>query len=411
MFVKIGWSVAVGAVSIVLAGAPALAQTTGAAPTTTGTSSGSGSSASSAYDFEVPAPLSPFCCGAPYYDHKHVGETGQQIMKNFNQKLAAVQLAIIEALRLATGQLSGNLREQTGAGHTLADQQDDRSTVKSVETVRMEAMRDSTSGTTSCRVITGSKGGGIESPVQKFRVELAKSFGEYERGLPGTPAAKGRNYALMARVDMHCSEYADPADVAAGICKTAGKLPGADLNVADSLFYTNDGKRMTLEEDRVEAAKAFLVHATTPEPPGALLANEAQTPQGKEKAARLAASYARNSVAYDTAADFLARRKPTDDQKLEEWGKDMASKMSGFQGMDFSKGISKNDWLSIYSRAFLLQADFIGNSDQSVVTATKDIKNMMAVQLYQNFENYLLMEKIAMNLAIQTSILVEQSRQ
>jgi len=385
---------------------------TSAAAQQSGNQSSGGSSsggAGDAYNFEVPNPAPATCCHG-YYDHQNANGNAVQIMKNFNQKLAAVQLAIIEAMRLSTGQLSGNLREQTGAGHTLADQQDDRETVKSVESARLDAIREATSGTTSCRVISGTIGGGTEAATEQFRQEFAKSLTGHERGANGSPAEKGTAFALQANVMMHCATYADEADVAAGICPSVGKLPGADLNVADSLFYKKNGLSMTLDDERLEAAKAFTVHAVTPQPAGQMLPQEANTPQGKEKAALRAAAFARNSVAADTVADFMARRTPSPDNKLAGWAKDMASKMTGFENMDFGKGVSKNDWLAIYSRGFLLQGDSLGNSDQSQVTAIKDIKNMMAVQLYQNFENYLLMEKIAMNLAIQTSILVEQSR-
>lgn len=419
---KIGFP-KIAVLAFLLAAGPALAQTTpaGSSSTSSTTTSSSSNSANNstntnsngglgeAYNFEVPSPSPATCCQG-YYDHTNANGNATIVMKNFNQKLAAVQLAIIEAMRLGTGQLSGNMREQTGATHTLADQQDDRSTVKSVETARLEAIHSATSGTTSCRVISGTVGGGTERAANQFRTSFTKALAEHDRGANGSPASKGTAFALQANVTMHCATYADSADVAAGICPSVGKLPGADLNVAESLFYNKNGLSMTLENDRLEAAKAFAVHAITPQPAGQMLPQEASTPQGKEKAALRAAAFARNSVAADTVADFTARRTPNPDNKLTGWAKDMASKMTGFESMDFSNGASKNDWLSVYSRGFLLQGDSLGNSDQSEVTAIKDIKNMMAVSLYQNFENYLLMEKIAMNLAIQTSILVEQSR-
>lgn len=408
--------------SILLASAPAFAQTTPASSSSSSTTTSSSSSSSStstntnsngglgeAYNFEVPSPSPPTCCQG-YYDHTNANGNATIVMKNFNQKLAAVQLAIIEAMRLGTGQLSGNMREQTGATHTLADQQDDRSTVKGVETARLGAIHSATSGTTSCRVISGTVGGGTERAANLFRQNFTKAVADHDRGVGGTPSKRGTVAAILGNVQMHCDTYADEADVAAGICPSAGKMPGADLNVAESVFYNNNGLSMTLDEDRKKAAKAFVVHAVTPQPLGQMLPQEASTPQGKEKAGLRAAAFSRNSVAADTVADLIARREPNPDNKLSGWAKDMASKMTGFESMNFSNGASKNDWLSVYSRGFLLQGDSLGNSDQSEVTAIKDIKNMMAVSLYQNFENYLLMEKIAMNLAIQTSILVEQSR-
>jgi len=78
-------------------------------------------SAAESYSFSVPDTADNTCCRTTY-DHDNANGNAKIIMGNTNQKLAAVQLAIIETLRLATGQLSGNSREQTGAQHTLADQ-------------------------------------------------------------------------------------------------------------------------------------------------------------------------------------------------------------------------------------------------------------------------------------------------
>jgi len=409
-------TIAAIAVVGVLSTWPAVAQTTSPSPqqsntsTTTPDPNASNGGAASAYNFEVPSPAPATCCGGSY-DHQNANGNAVNIMKNFNQKLAAVQLALIEAMRLSTGQLSGNFREQTGATHTLADQQDDRSTVKAVESARMTSIKDSATGVTSCYVISGTPGAGTETQSNKFRYALANEAADLDQGADGTPSAKGTAFAVQARVDMHCAKYATEADIAAGICPSGATdkaLKGADINVAKSLFYSKDGGSMTLDDDHIKASKAFLVNSFTPNPLGRMKSNEGKTLEGREKAAKRNAVLANNSIAIDVVSDFIARRTANKDNKLVSWAQDKAKKMAGFENMDLSAGVSKLDWLAIYSRGFLTDADALASSDQSQVTSIKDIKNMMAVQLYQNFENYLLMEKIALNLATQTSILVKQ---
>lgn len=410
---KTAGKIAAIAVIGLLTGGSAFAQTASTGTDTSATPNAATSSASGAaasYNFDVPSPAPATCCGGTY-DHTNANGNAVNVMKNFNQKLAAVQLALIEAMRLSTGQLSGNFREQTGATHTLADQQDDRSTVKAIESARMDSIRNSATGVTSCYVISGTPGAGTEIQSNKWRYAMSNSMADFDQGADGTPAARGTAFALQARVDMHCAKYATEADVAAGICKagsTNETLKGADVNVAKSLFYSKDGATMTLDDERLEASKAFMVNSFVPTPLGRMKTNEGTTLQGREKAARRNAVLANNSIAVDTASDFIARRTPNKDNKLVGWAQDKAKKMAGFQDMDLSAGVSKQDWLAIYSRGFLTDADALASSDQSQVTSIKDIKNMMAVQLYQNFENYLLMEKIALNLATQTSILVKQ---
>jgi len=413
-FDSIGRIAIMASVGLGLAGAPALAQgtSTGGASTGGSASTSSGAGAGDAYNFEVPKPASATCCGN-HYDHSNANGNADIIMKNFNQKLAAVQLAIIEALRLGTGQLSGNMREQTGANHTLADQQDDRATVKSVEDQRIKAMMDAATGATSCGILSGSRGGGIEAQAQLYRAALSKSLAEHSRGAKGTPASKSVSYALEANIQAHCDSFATEEDVAFGICSAGskvGELAGTDLDAGHSLFFAQGGKSMSHDPERQLAVTAFINHAVIPLPPGRFLADEGRGGQNKERAAKRAAALARNSIAQDLLADLASRRVPTQDNKLKQWGSSMASAMAGYSGMDLSKGISKNDWLAIYSRGFLLNPEEGANSNQNPAVAIKDIRNIMSVQAYQNFENYLLLEKIAANLAIQTSMMVEQSR-
>lgn len=383
-------------VAFVLSGKVSLAQDAGAAMNYEGYS-------------EAPAT----CCGG-YYDHTNANSNAKQIISNFNHKLAAVQLAIIEAMRLGTGQLSGNLREQTGASHTLADQQDDRATVKSIEAARHKALTEAVSGPTSCRTIWGTVGASTESVSEIFRQEYAAALADHGRGNGESPVRNGREYALKAHMVAHCSKFADEKDVASGVCDSVASdesLRGADITASKSIFWRGeDGLSFTLTGDRHTAAKQLGIFLHNPYPVQPLPKDYGKTPEGKEKAAIMAGIYARNSIAEDTYSDILARREPMENPKLKSWAEDNVRKMAGYEKMDLSKGVSRNDWLAIYSRGFLLRTDEAVVSNNNLAMPIKDMRNMMAVLLYQNFENYLLLEKIALNLATQTSILVEQSR-
>jgi hypothetical protein len=171
------------------------------------------------------------CCGK-YYDHDNANGNANNLAKHFSQKLAAMQLAIIEAMKLSTGQLSGNLREQSGAEHTLADQQDDRSTVKSIEQSRIDAIRDAESGSNSCRVITGSRGGAANKGAKKYSVQLANEVDKFISGQEG-PAKDGQSAAMLARVEAHC-KYATESDVKLGLCQSVGEKPNADISARPS---------------------------------------------------------------------------------------------------------------------------------------------------------------------------------
>lgn len=76
--------------------------------------------ADGAYSFSVPATAADTCCGTSY-DHANADGNATIVMQNTNQKIAAMQLAIIETLRLMTGQLSGNTASCLGFANAVGD--------------------------------------------------------------------------------------------------------------------------------------------------------------------------------------------------------------------------------------------------------------------------------------------------
>ncbi len=94
-----------------------------------------------------------------------------------NQKLAAIQLAIIEAMRLSTGQMQGNVREQTGAAYSLADQQDTRATQLAIQDALQARYEttvtniDGTGGRFTSQAVNGMKAVAAE-PVSTFSIDV-----------------------------------------------------------------------------------------------------------------------------------------------------------------------------------------------------------------------------------------------
>ena len=95
-----------------------------------------------------PAEAQARCC-VQFYDHQNADGNRDQIIDSFTKQINAMQLAIIEAMRLGTGQLTGNLREQSTARANMADVQDDRNVVGNIERARLDAIREAASGASS----------------------------------------------------------------------------------------------------------------------------------------------------------------------------------------------------------------------------------------------------------------------
>jgi Ca-activated chloride channel family protein len=94
-----------------------------------------------------------------------------------NEKLAAMQLAITEAMRLSTGQMQGNVREQTGAAYSLADQQDTRAVQLAIQDA-MQARYEPTAPTSAAtggrftsQAVNGMKSVASE-PVSTFSIDV-----------------------------------------------------------------------------------------------------------------------------------------------------------------------------------------------------------------------------------------------
>lgn len=397
--------------ALALAVSPALAQQAspggGDAASTGGNTSNAGG-LGNAYNYTIPSGGPHTCCSG-YYDHANADGNAVNIMTNFNQKLAAMQLAIIEAMRLSTGQLSGNMREQTGADHTLADQQDDRATVKAVEEARLQAIRDAESGASSCRVISGGRGGGATEARNGYAKQLVASLGAFERGEAG-PSKDGQSAGMLARLEMHCQMFATQADIDAGLCTKEGHVPAGDIDAKESLFYRTGNLTSTLAPERSQATLAFVQNVAAPYSYTPIDKTQSGTLEGREEASRRNAQQARSSIASDVLAQAAADRQPSNDPRLVGWAEGMTKDMAGYSGASFPSGVSHHDWLEIYSRAFLLNPDMLLKSDENQVASIKDIKNMTAIQLYQGWEMIQHLERISVTLAAQLAIMNEGTR-
>jgi hypothetical protein len=365
--------------------------------------------ADSSYSFSVPEASKDTCCND--YDYGNANDNAKIIMGNTNQKLAAVQLAIIETLRLSTGQLSGNSREQTGAQHTLADQQDDRGVVKSIEEQTLKAVNSAVQSPSACRLVSGSPGGDGSAASQTVAAAYNKEMLSWLDG-SSDMSSKGQDDAVMKRLEMHCSSFATDADVESGLCETAAKqgMQNADLDPRKSLF-ANNGPVEALTGDQAKAAQAYIMNTIAPVPFTQLSEEEAKTVEGRMRAQRQKTEMGRIALAAATQHEILARKNSlSTDAKRISWAKGTASNMQGYENADYSNGVSYDDWLKLQSQSYLLNSDELMNSEETEVTALKHIKNMMASLTYQQFENYKVLQNISANLAMQTAILAEGTR-
>ncbi|WP_310622378.1 hypothetical protein [Flexibacterium corallicola] len=340
---------------------------------------------------------------------KHAEESVRDnINENTNNKVHALQLAIMETLRLATGQLSGNLREQTGAGHSLADQQDDRATVKAVEQARLDAMRDAVSGTKSCSMITGSTSARVLRNSDVVKKQLDEEIEKFILGEDGAPSSKGDKVAKEVLVEVHCLKFASEQDVANDVCQKVSETPNADINVKQTLLRKNEDGTYGIPPEYKEAALAASLNLSAWEVLPQVSGDEIAHFDTLETIAERNKKATAMSVSSETISYLMSQRMPSGEgSKSSEWAVGVSQTMPDiYKNASFEKGLSPKDFLALISRQWLLDKNAMAEAEKSSAAAIKDIRNILAVIAYQNFENLEYMERISLNLATQTGMMV-----
>jgi hypothetical protein len=266
------------------------------------------------------------------------------------------------------------------------------------------------SGTTSCYAITGTSGGNLQGAVNKSAVAYSSELDKWIRGETEF-SDKGQEAAEFYRLEAYCKSYGTEADVKAKLCDTRGDLPAASVNASESLFYKGDsGVDETYSQERAEATNAFLLNAFAPTTFTPLSEAEAQSPEGRKKAARYKTQMARDSIGRHVAVEYAKTRDPQSSSPvLMSWAADRVKNMQGMENVDVNK-LSKQQWLTIYSKGFLLDTDKLTAGDQTPTTAIKDMKNMMAVMNFVLMEQLEQQQKMNVQLALQNVLLNEKTR-
>lgn len=375
---------------------------------------------STSYTLPAAAQSGGGCC----YDYQNESTNRDKIIDSFTKQINAMQLAIIEALRLGTGQTTGNMREQTTAAHNLADVQDDRNVVGRVERARLDAISQAASGASTCNVVTSASGGALTRNLEATRAAMTQQMTNWATGNGDSPSAQGPDVAIQARLREHCSLYSSAADQVSGLCQGGGasQMENADVDISRSMFYTDqNGSFGTLPPERYTAAQHFLVNALDPAPDGRMRTNEAAAAIGREAAARNASNAARMSVATDTANFILAGLAPPSGggqiatqggaMDVSSWAKQTAPLVIGYSDRSYPNGVSWYDWMDLRSRAWFQNPTWMVKMDtQSGEQAQKDGTAILSFMAYQNWETYRLQQRIAMTLATMLAIQVDDVR-
>ena len=231
-----------------------------------------------------------------------------RVIADLTREIDAMERAIIEALRLQTGQLSGYIAQSAKAVTGALDSQTKLQAQIAREVAETGAMRARRPGASACDAITGltglaATGRAAESAhARAARAETGRVIGDravVDR--PGAAAGDAARFETLTREYCNAARAGeDPA-----LCRGDDALHGADLR-ADSLF----DRRTFASEAELRAAVELSRNLAAPvvhDPPA--LAS-ADTDRERRRVLLARAADARTALAADYLAQARALRAP-----------------------------------------------------------------------------------------------------
>jgi hypothetical protein len=251
-------------------------------------------------------------------------------------------------------------------------------------------------------------GAGLDSnaaPVQSSQVMMQS----WRNGGSNSKSAGGPLAAAKAKVDamkQFCTQDAVDAGVPGCEAPAPDNLQGANIDASKSVLADT-----TLTPDQAKAADQFVLNVN-PNPVQPLPKGYVQTEAGVKEYSRRMNFNSTQSVADKVLFTAANNRKPMQVDPLTKWVVGTAAQVSGMENRDFSQGVSFNDWYELRSKAWFFNTDFLmkATAMQNQQQNIKDLVMMNSFMVYQNWQNYKLLEQIAVTNATQLSVLNEMNK-
>ena len=304
-----------------------------------------------------------------------------RVIRNLTQEIDEMERAIIEALRLQTGQLSGYTAQSARAITGALDSQTRLQAQIEREAAETEAMRARRPSRGACEGITGLAGlaatGAASARARESAAvtETGRITGDravVER--PGAAAGDAARFETLTR--SYCNAGRSGENPA--LCRGARAMHGADLK-AGTLFE----RRTFASEDELRAAVELSRNLAAPvvhDPPP--LAS-ADTERERRRALLARAADARTALAADYFADARALRAPG--AALGNWAAQVAPGL----GRNAGDPVSRYELLELLaSRRFEDPNWFVRLQEMSAENLLRELVTLQAVSLMLDWRRY-----------------------
>ena len=304
-----------------------------------------------------------------------------RVIRDLTGEIDEMERAIIEALRLQTGQLSGYIAQSAKAVTGALDSQTRLQAQIEREAAETEAMRARRPSESACGAITGLRG--LAATRQAAENARARAAATEAGRISGDRAVVDRPGAAAgdaARFESVTSVYCNAARAGedSGLCRGSHALHGADLR-ADTLF----DRRTLLGEAELRAAVELSRNLAAPvvhDPPPL---SSADTDRERRRALLARAADARTALAADYLGQARALRAPG--AALGEWAAAIAPGLA----RDPDAPVSRYELLELLaSRRFEDPGWFIGLQAMSAENLLRELVTLQAVSLMLDWQRY-----------------------
>ena len=304
-----------------------------------------------------------------------------RVIRNLTQEIDAMERAIVEALRLQTGQLSGYTAQSARAIAGALDSQTRLQAQIAREAAETEAMRARRPARGACEGVTGLAGlaaTGAASARARANAAVTETgrIASDRAVVDRAGAAAGDAARFETLTKAYCNAARAGEDP--GLCRGAHELHGADLHAGTLFdrrtFASGDELRAAVELSRNLAAP--VVHDPPP------LAS-ADTDRERRRALLARAADARTALAADYFADARALRAPG--AALGSW----AAQVAPGPGRDADTPVSRYELLELLaSRRFEDPNWFVRLQAMSAENLLRELVTLQAVSLMLDWRRY-----------------------
>ena len=326
-----------------------------------------------------------------------------RVIRDLTGEIDAMERAIVEALRLQTGQLSGYIAQSARAVSGALDSQTRLQAQIEREAAETDAMRARRPSGSACDAVTGLRG---LAATRAASADARSRAAETETGrIAGDRAVVDRPGAAAgdaARFETVTREYCNAARAGEdpALCRGSAALHGADLR-ADTLFE----RRTFADENELRAAVELSRNLAAPvvhDPPAM---SSADTDRERRRVLLARAADARAALASDYFADARALRAPG--PALGGWAAAIAPGL----GRDPDAPVSRYELLELLaSRRFENPDWFVSLQAMSAENLLRELVMLQAVSLMLDWRRYRTDERRGAVDAASLALAVEEMR-